>query len=49
MTGGGVPLQLQNCLIPEQSTEQEDKGVFEVTSLLPLVGVESKAYFFEEC
>lgn len=37
--GAGVPVQPQNHLIPKQPTRKEDKGVFELTSLLQLVKV----------
>lgn len=43
--GGGVPFQPQNRLIPKQHTKKEDKGVFEFTSLLPLVKVGRQMYF----
>lgn len=42
---GDVPFQPQNYLIPKQSTKGEDKGVFELMSLLPLLEVGRQMYF----
>lgn len=44
---GDVPFQPQNYLIPKQSTKGEDKGVFELMSLLPLLEVERQTYFLK--